>query len=138
MDTEESAPQPGVWRDRAGYLWVESSPGRVFCYDDSARRRMGDRWPSQPLSEAASEFGPLEPLLPVAGGEDDRIVFLYGGGCSVEVPLSYGAARGWQRESAAFAEMVPGWSMAMVAQGHFWVNEHECVEGVFVVIRRAK
>lgn len=140
---------PGAWTDRAGFLWLEAGgPGsrRVFCYDAPARRRMGDKWPAMPLEDAEAEFGPMDPMVPVPQGpqgpQDDRVVFLYGGGRSVEVPApeapaSFSSAR-VQGDGAQFAEVVPGWLMAMLAQGRFWVSEDECADGVFVVVRRKR
>jgi hypothetical protein len=57
---------PGVWTDRAGFVWLETEPGsgRVFCYDAPVRRRMGDKWPTQPLGEAEREFGPMDRMAP--------------------------------------------------------------------------
>lgn len=57
---------PGAWVDRAGFLWLETEPGsgRVFCYDAPVRRRMGDKWPTQPLGEAEREFGPMDRMVP--------------------------------------------------------------------------
>lgn len=59
---------PKAWADREGFLWLAASePGeepQVFCYDDGARRRMGEKWPVQPLAEAEESCGPLTPLEP--------------------------------------------------------------------------
>lgn len=65
-DAEET---PGVFIDRAGFLWLEGTPGddgkrRVFCYDSSVRLRMSDAWRVQPLEDADGEFGPLVPMVP--------------------------------------------------------------------------
>lgn len=125
-----------AWRDRAGFLWLPAGePGedKVFCYDAGARRRMGEKWRVQSLEEAAREFGPLVPLE--GGGEqEDRVVFLHGRGQSAQVPASYAEARGWAVTGDGF-EAAPGCQVALLASGWFWVSEHECAEGVFVVVR---
>lgn len=67
-------PTPGAWRDRAGFLWLEAAePGsrQVFCYDAPVRRRMGDKWPVQPLEEAEAEFGPMERMVPEPQGPQE-------------------------------------------------------------------
>jgi hypothetical protein len=134
-------PTPGAWVDRAGFLWLEAAePGsrRVFCYDAPARRRMGDKWPVQPLEEAEREFGPMERMVPVPQGpQEDEVVFLHGGG-STKVPASYADAQGWGGPPGEWAEVSPGCSVALLSTGSFWVSEDECAEGAFVVIRRAR
>ena len=137
-DGQGTEKPPRAWVDREGYPWLEAEEGRAFCYDEAAQRKMAGRWPSLSLEAAGLEFGPLEPLGQDGQGQEteDRTVFLYGGGKMAEVPRAYGAARGWQDETADFTEVVPGWSMALAAQGCFWVSDDECAEGVFVVVRR--
>lgn len=131
---------PGAWRDRAGFLWLEASePGsrQVFCYDAPVRRRMGDKWPTMALEDAEREFGPMERMVPVpVGPQEDEIVFLHGGGRSTQVPASYADAQGWGEPLGEWSEVSPGCSVALLSLGSFWVNEHECAEGAFVVIRR--
>jgi hypothetical protein len=136
MTGEEKTAQPGAWRDRAGFLWLESSPGRVFCYDDPARRRMGERWPSQPQAEAEREFGPLTALEQSGAPQEDRVVFLYGGGHSAEVPPAHLAVAGRGPDEDSFAEVVPGYAIALLSYGWYVVEGGEALEGVFVVVRR--
>jgi hypothetical protein len=60
-------PTPGVWRDRAGFLWLEAAEpgsGQVFCYDAPVRRRMGDKWPTMTVEDAEAEFGPMDRMVP--------------------------------------------------------------------------
>lgn len=76
MEPEDAVPgggeaeePPGVWTDRAGFVWLEALPDddgrrRAFCYDAAARRRMSDAWRVQPLEDADGEFGPLTPMVP--------------------------------------------------------------------------
>lgn len=57
---------PGAWTDRAGFLWLETEPGsrKVFCYDETAQRKMSDKWRAQDLEEADREFGPMDRMVP--------------------------------------------------------------------------
>lgn len=59
-------PAPGVWLDRAGFLWLETEPGsgRVFCYDRPVRSRMTAAWPSRDVDDAEAEFGPFDRMVP--------------------------------------------------------------------------
>jgi hypothetical protein len=131
-------PTPGAWRDRAGFLWLETEPGsrQVFCYDAPVRRRMGDKWPVQPLEEAETEFGPMERMVPVPQGGEDRIVFLYSLGRSTEVPPGFNGLTTEGLDGGQFEELVPGYQVLLLSMGSMQVNGREHVNGAFVVIRR--
>jgi len=139
-DGERQEGPPGVWLDRAGYPWLEArepGSGLVFCYDATARAKMGDKWRVQPLEEADREFGPLTAVE--AGGawalEEDTVLFLYGGGLSVPVDAGWAQER-WDWSGKRFAETVPGHAVALLDAGTFEVRPGETEAGAFVVIRR--
>lgn len=54
--------------DPQGYLWLTAvTPDgavELFCYDISAARRMGEKWPTLPYDRVAAEYGPLLLLGP--------------------------------------------------------------------------
>jgi hypothetical protein len=62
----------------------------------------------------------------------ERVVFLHSGGQSVEVDPEAARLLG---KPAGFCEPLDGVSVALLAHGMFWVNDLECVDGVFVVLR---
>lgn len=71
-------------------------------------------------------------------GEDDRIVFLYAGGMSQEVPPLHPPVRFSRAPEEAFAEFIPGYQLALLSHGWYFVSDSECVHGVFVVVRRKR
>jgi hypothetical protein len=142
-DGQAEEKTPGMWLDRTGFPWLEAGEpgsGVVFCYDRPARRRMAEAWRTRPLEDADAEFGPLTAMVPAGqdgdGDGEGRVMFLYGGGQSIELAADWSEANGYDLTAVPFTEALHGFSVALLSFGVLPLTNGDRIYGAFVAVRR--